>query len=104
MFAVSGLAAEVGEEDTRYEIQASISFLDARTRRILKKTWSIHAPNKPKDDFAGAGIWSTPAIDSRAKVAYVGAGNPFRPQAEHRHADAVLKLDVDRRSPSFGEI
>jgi plastocyanin len=71
---------------------------------VIKKTWTIHAPNKPKDDFAGAGIWSTPAIDAQDKVAFVGAGNPFRPQAEHPHADSVLKLDIDRSSPRFGDI
>jgi polyvinyl alcohol dehydrogenase (cytochrome) len=104
MIGVSGGAAELGDEADRYAFQGSMSFLDARTGRILRKTWSIHPPNKPKDDYAGAGIWSTPAVDRRAKFAYVGAGNPFRPQAEHAHADAVLKFDVDRSHRSFGKI
>ncbi len=104
MIGVSGGAAELGDEADRYAFQGSMNFLDARTGRLLRKTWTIHRPNHPKDDFAGAGIWSTPAIDRRAKVAYVGAGNPFRPQAEHKHADAVLKFDVDRRSSHFGRI
>jgi polyvinyl alcohol dehydrogenase (cytochrome) len=104
MVGVSGGSAELGDEADRYAFQGSMNFLDARTGRVLRKTWTIHRPDHPKDDFAGAGIWSTPAIDRRAKVAYVGTGNPFRPQAEHKHANAVLKLDVDRHSPRFGRI
>ena len=74
-------------------------FLDTRKGRLLRKTWTIHPPRPARqDDFAGAGIWSTPAIDREAKVAYVGTANPFRPQAEHEHANAIVKYDLDRRS------
>ena len=37
-------------------------------------------------------------------MAYVGTGSPFRPQFEHPHANALLKIDVDRSSPGFGTI
>ncbi len=104
MVGVSGGSAELSDEADRYAFQGSMNFLDAQTGGVLRKTWTIHRPNHPKDDFAGGGIWSTPAVDTRAKVAYVGAGNPFRPQAEHRHTNAVLKFDVDRDSPTFGRI
>jgi polyvinyl alcohol dehydrogenase (cytochrome) len=104
MLGVSGGSAELGNEADRYAFQGSMNFLDASSGRVLKKTWSIHPPKQPDDQFAGAGIWSTPAIDTEEKLAYVGAGNPFKPQAEHPHADAILKLDVNRASPSFGEI
>lgn len=105
MIGVSGGAAELGDEADRYAFQGSMNFIDARNGHRLKKTWTIHSPGKnSKDDLAGAGIWSTPAIDRRAKVAYVGTGNPFRPQAEAKTADAVVKLDVDRHSRSFGKI
>jgi polyvinyl alcohol dehydrogenase (cytochrome) len=101
---VSGGSAELGDEADRYAFQGSMNFIDAATGDILKKTWTIHPPKQPEDDFAGAGIWSTPAIDREAEVAYAGTANPFRPQAEHKHANAVLKFDVDRASPRFGEI
>jgi outer membrane protein assembly factor BamB len=104
MIGVSGAAAELGDETDRYAFQGSLNFLDVDTGAMLRKTWTVHAPGDPKDDFAGAGIWSTPAVDPAEKVAYVGAGNPFRPQAEHPHSNAVLKFDIDRRSPHFGEI
>jgi polyvinyl alcohol dehydrogenase (cytochrome) len=104
MLGVSGGSAELGNEADRYAFQGSMNFLDASSGGVIKKTWTIHPPKQPDDQFAGAGIWSTPAIDTEEKLAYVGAGNPFKPQAEHPHADAILKLDVNRASPSFGEI
>jgi polyvinyl alcohol dehydrogenase (cytochrome) len=104
LIGVSGGSAELGDEADRYAFQGSMSFLDTSTGAVLKKTWTIHPPHQPDDDFAGAGIWSTPAIDPETKVAYAGTGNPFQPQAEHEHANAVLKFDVDRASPTFGEV
>ena len=41
---------------------------------------------QPDDEFAGAGIWSTPAVDAEEKVAFAGTANPFKPQAEHEYA------------------
>ena len=113
MVGVSGGSAELGDEADRYAFQGSVNFLEtgssprstARPGTVLRKTWTIQAPSaKPKNDFAGAGVWSTPAVDPEAKVAYVGAGNPFRPQAEHKHTDAVLKFDLDRTSRTFGKV
>jgi polyvinyl alcohol dehydrogenase (cytochrome) len=106
MIGVSGGSAELGDEADRYAFQGSMTFLDPRTGRVLVKRWTIAKPVKdPKDDFAGAGIWSTPAVDARAKVAYAGTANPFRPQAEHRYANAVLKYGVNRRDrKTFGRI
>jgi polyvinyl alcohol dehydrogenase (cytochrome) len=104
MIGVSGGAAELGDEADRYAFQGSMSFLDVNSGRVLEKTWTVHPPEQPDDDLAGAGIWSTPAVDTEDKVAYVGSANPFRPQAEHEHANSVLKFDVDRRSKRFGEI
>jgi polyvinyl alcohol dehydrogenase (cytochrome) len=110
---VSGGSAELGDEADRYAFQGSMSLVETgrspRSRTtpgsVLRKTWTIQAPSaKPKNDFAGAAIWSTPAVDLAKKHAFVGAGNPFRPQAEHKHADSVLKFDIDRASPRFGQI
>jgi hypothetical protein len=101
---VSGGSAELGDEADRYAFQGSLSFIDAADGSVLKKTWTIHPPHTPEDLYAGGGVWSTPAVDTAAKLAYVGAGNPFKPQAEHAHTDAILKIDVDRASATFGEI
>jgi polyvinyl alcohol dehydrogenase (cytochrome) len=104
MIGVSGGSAELGDEADRYAFQGSMSFLEVDRGRVLEKTWTVHPPDQPQDDFAGAGIWSTPAVDTEEKVAYVGSANPFRPQAEHQHANSVLKFDIDPRSRRFGQI
>jgi polyvinyl alcohol dehydrogenase (cytochrome) len=104
LIGVSGGSAELGDEADRYAFQGSMSFIGTRSGKVLEKTWTIHRPNHPKNDFAGAGIWSTPAIDRRARVAYAGTANPFRPQAEHKHANAVLKFELDRHSRKFGKV
>src|SRR2546428_1839 len=104
MAGVSGGAAELGNDADRQAFQGSMNFLDANTGRLIRKTWTIHPPKQPNDLYAGAGIWSTPAVDTKDKVAFVGAGNPFKPQAEHPHTDAILKFDVNPKSPTFGQI
>jgi polyvinyl alcohol dehydrogenase (cytochrome) len=101
---VSGGSAELGDEADRYAFQGSMNFLDADTGRVIKKTWTVHPPKQPDDQFAGVGIWSTPSIDTEDKVAFVGTGNPFKPGAEHKYADSIVKFDVDPHSPRFGEI
>jgi outer membrane protein assembly factor BamB len=99
-----GIAELTREESVRYTFQGSLVFLDASSGRIIHKTWTIHRPNHPRDDFAGAGVWGTPAIDRRAKIAYVGTANPYVPAAAHPHAGAVLKIDVDRSHRRYGKI
>ena len=100
---VSGGAAELADEKERNAFHGSYSLVDVTTGRVLVKTWTIPQPDWAKG-FAGAAVWSTPAVDVYRKVAYVGTGNPFRPEAKHRHADAVLKVDLDRTRPTFGQI
>jgi polyvinyl alcohol dehydrogenase (cytochrome) len=104
LLGVSGGAAELGDEADRYAFQGSMVFIDAASGDLIRKTWTIHPPNSPNDEFAGAGIWSTPAVDAEERVAYVGTANPFKPQAEHKYANAVVKYDLDRSSPTFGQI
>lgn len=104
MIGISGGSAELGDEADRYAFQGSMVFLNARNGKLRTKTWTIHPPQQPDDEFAGAGIWTTPAVDTEEKVAYAGTANPFKPQAEHEYANAVLKYDLDRRSETFGQI
>jgi plastocyanin len=101
---VSGGSAELGDEADRYAFQGGYVLLDATTGALVKKVYTIHPPHDPEDNFAGAGIWSTAAVDSDTGYAYVGTANPFKPQAEHEHANAVLKIDLDQTRPTFGEI
>jgi polyvinyl alcohol dehydrogenase (cytochrome) len=100
---VSGGAAELVDKTDRYDFQGSFVLLDATTGSLVKKTWTIHSP-ATHDGFAGAGIWSTPAVDPATKYAYVGTANPFQPQDEAPNADSVVKIDLDATRPTFGQI
>ena len=101
---VSGGAAELGDESDRYAFQGSFVLIDSATGDVVKKTWTIHPPHQPEDSYAGAGIWSTPAVDAAAKLLYVGTANPFKPQAEHANTNAIVKIDLDRTHATFGTI
>ncbi|HEX8742336.1 MAG TPA: PQQ-binding-like beta-propeller repeat protein [Thermoleophilaceae bacterium] len=104
LHGISGGSAELGDEADRYAFQGSMTFIDTAAGDLLKKTYTVHPPKQPEDDLAGAGIWSTPAVDPARKVAYAGTANPFRPQGEPKNANSVVKFDLDRKSKSFGEI
>jgi polyvinyl alcohol dehydrogenase (cytochrome) len=105
MIGISASAAETAGDDERFPFQGAMVFVDTDTGRVVRKTWTIHPPNRPRDRYAGGTIWSTPAIDRKRRVAFVGTSNPFQPRAEHPHTNAVLKFDVDRRHKrSFGRI
>ena len=54
--------------------------------------------------YAGAGVWSTPAVDLATGYAYVGTSNPHSPQLEYERANSIIKIDVDPSRPSFGTI
>jgi len=99
---VSGTAAE-GDEDERFVFQGNFVLVDAKTGEIIEKTYTI--PRKKwKKGFAGGAIWSTLAADEETKYGYVGTGNPFNYDSEHKRTNAVLKIDLDRSRPTFGEI
>jgi polyvinyl alcohol dehydrogenase (cytochrome) len=110
---ISGLA-ETEDATTRFGFQGSFVLLDARTGAILRKTWvippeewEVEDPDGDGDDdlgYSGGTIWSTPAIDPETDVLYVGTGNPFNPYYEHERTNALLKVDLDRTSETFGEI
>lgn len=52
--------------------------------------------------YRGVSLWSTGAYDDG--FVYVGGGNPASKQIEHRYSNALLKIDVRRDSPTFGQI
>ncbi len=104
MAGVSGGAAELGPDAERQVFQGSMNFLDATNGRLLKKTYTIHPPKHPNDQFAGGAIWSTPAVDTRGKVAFAGSGNPFKPKAEAPRTNSILRFDINRKHRRFGQI
>lgn len=92
-----------GNADAAEHERGGFVLLDAETGKLIKKTFVIN-----DDDFAagyaGAGIWSTPAIDTKTGFAYVGTSNPHSEQMEHPRSDSILKIDLNRDHSTFGEI
>lgn len=99
---ISGTAAE-GDESDRLGFQGNFVLLDAHTGKMVKKTWTI-PQNLWDEGYAGGAIWSTIAVDTQTKYAYVGTGNPFNYDSEHERTNAMIKVDLDRRRSTFGEV
>jgi polyvinyl alcohol dehydrogenase (cytochrome) len=76
---------------------------DAPTGTQLAKHFSV-TDEEFALGYAGAGVWSTPAIDTATGYAYVGTSNPHSPQLESARANSILKIDMDRARPTFGQI
>ena len=77
--------------------------IDTVTGAIVKKGHAIDDASFA-EGYAGAGSWSTPAIDTEAGFAYVGTTNPHNPQLEHERANSLIKVDLNRDSATFGQI
>ncbi|MDQ3962399.1 MAG: PQQ-binding-like beta-propeller repeat protein [Actinomycetota bacterium] len=101
---ISATAAE-GEESERFDFRGASVLVDADTGELLK--WTPTIPDKAfkngKGDAGGA-LWSTIAIDERTRYGYAGTGNPFNYENEHKRTNAILKIDLDRGRPTFGEV
>jgi polyvinyl alcohol dehydrogenase (cytochrome) len=84
-----------------------VALVDAATGRPLKLAYSVPPADWGTPDapgYAGGGVWTTPAVDESTGYAYYGSGNPFSKQVAHPRTNAILKLDVDRRRSTFGEV
>jgi polyvinyl alcohol dehydrogenase (cytochrome) len=103
---VSGGSAELSDENERYAFQGAYVLIETRgahAGEIIKKVYTEQRPAQNAKQ-GGATIWSTPAIDATHHTLYVGTGNPFHPQTQSKHADAILKIDLNRGSRHFGDI
>jgi polyvinyl alcohol dehydrogenase (cytochrome) len=85
------------------KFRGSVVALDAETGKQVWKTYAI--PEEPTlqgknsagaDQFgpAGAAIWSSPTIDAKRKVLYVGTGNQYS-DPPSKYTDAVLAMDLE---------
>lgn len=83
--------------------RGGLAIIDAATGEVLRR-----APVIPDDAFAkgyaGAGVWTAPAIDTKNGYAYVGTGNPSSKKIEHGYSNAIVKYDVDRSRETFGTV
>jgi polyvinyl alcohol dehydrogenase (cytochrome) len=82
--------------------RGSIAALDARTGKLLWRTYTISEPARPthKNKIgtqllgpSGAGLWSTPTIDAKRGLLYIGAGNNYSDPATPL-SDAILAINL----------
>jgi len=69
--------------------RGSMVALDARTGRILWKTYTVPDNHGASDQYSGGAIWQPPVIDSRRGLLYVGTGNNYSVPASVRTCQAA---------------
>ena len=79
------------------------AILDARNGKILVRTHTVPA-RLIEEGYGGGSIWTTAAVDARTGFAYAGTGQPTNPYAEYHRVNSIVKIDLNRRSRTFGEI
>jgi polyvinyl alcohol dehydrogenase (cytochrome) len=81
--------------------RGSVSSLDAQTGAVLWRTYMIPEPPQPRGTSsagvtlygpAGAALWSSPTIDVKRGLIYVGTGNTYSGAAAPT-SDAVVAID-----------
>jgi polyvinyl alcohol dehydrogenase (cytochrome) len=77
--------------------------MDARTGRILTQRPTIPLADYRKG-YSGGGIWGTPVIDPQGLYAYAGTSNPYSKTKEHRLDNAMLKIDINPKRTTFGQV
>jgi polyvinyl alcohol dehydrogenase (cytochrome) len=83
--------------------RGSLVALDAKTGKILWKTYPIPDPPRPFKKSsagvqmygpAGAAIWSAPTIDAKRKLIYVGTGDSFT-DIPTSATDSIVAMDME---------
>lgn len=85
------------------KFRGSVVKLDAANGKQIWKTYTIQETPAPTgkspagtDLFgpAGGAVWSSPTIDSKRKLLYVGSGNQYS-DPKSKYSDAILAMDLD---------
>jgi polyvinyl alcohol dehydrogenase (cytochrome) len=96
---------EMSSSDPKYEcctFRGNLSALDAATGKVIWKTYTIAdtpkviATNNIGTKIfgpSGGGIWTTPTVDAKRGLIYVGTGNTFTGQ-DQPLTDSVLAIDM----------
>jgi polyvinyl alcohol dehydrogenase (cytochrome) len=84
--------------------RGAVAVLDSKTGAQLWKTYTLAEQPRPvwKNSSgvqqygpSGAGVWSSPTIDTRRNAVYVGTSNSYIPVPDGGASDAVLAFDLD---------
>jgi outer membrane protein assembly factor BamB len=83
--------------------RGGIALVDAKTGEVVTRVDVV-----PDDAFAagyaGAGVWTAPAVDAKHGYAYAGTGNPYSKTIEHPNTNAIVKIDIDPERETFGTV
>jgi polyvinyl alcohol dehydrogenase (cytochrome) len=77
--------------EPHYTFRGSIAAYDAATGR---ERWKFFTTPNDATAGAGAGVWSTPAVDRKRKLLYVGTGQALAPPTGPL-ADSILAIHYD---------
>jgi outer membrane protein assembly factor BamB len=78
------------------------ALVDERTGRVVLQR--VMVPDALyRQGYAAGGVWATPAVDDRGYL-YVGTANPYSAKEEARYSNSIIKLDIDRRRTTFGQV
>jgi polyvinyl alcohol dehydrogenase (cytochrome) len=92
----------MGAESTS-TARGGYAIYDAVTGEELANEYTISDADY-EQGYRGASIWSTAAVDPDTDAIYVGTGNPASKRLEHRHSNALIKIDGQLGSDTFGQI
>ncbi len=92
-----------GGDNTQQHYRGGIAFLDAVSGRLLKRVYVVPDAEYAQG-YAGGSVWDTGAVDPGSRSFFIGTGNPEAQGPQSPYTDALLKFDLDRRSPHFGEL
>jgi polyvinyl alcohol dehydrogenase (cytochrome) len=98
-FVLAGYSPPEGDPTST----GGFSLINAKTGEVVKTTPTI-PPAAQEEGYAGGGLWSSPAYDPTTKYAYWGAGNPNSKTKQYKTTDAILKIDLNPRRATFGQI
>jgi polyvinyl alcohol dehydrogenase (cytochrome) len=91
------------------KFRGSIVALEAASGKQIWKTYSIQETPSPNgkspagvDRFgpSGGAIWSSPSIDEKRKLLYVGSGNQYS-DPPSKYSDAILAMDLETGALSW---
>lgn len=90
-------------EHPRGTCRGQYSILDQSTGDVLAAEWDTSDEDLARG-MGGAGFWSQPSYDPETKLVYMGEANARSYAPENPNTSALLKIDADRTSPTFGKI
>lgn len=96
---LAGYSPEEGDPKGR----GGVAMYDVETGTLVARV-NVVPDDAFAKGYAGAGVWTAPAVDTAGGYAYVGTGNPFSKTIEHEHTNAIVKIDVDRTRETFGAV